>query len=162
MTSGRTQSRFPQLGGVYLRECATHAIFDGVVAPCGVAEARLAPLLLRSITAEMLVLLDRGLFAGPLLEAIREIGAHVVAGLESHVLTHPCQRLSDGSYLAWLSPQASHGLHKPLLLRVISYRIYPPDFPCHGHPRRLVPPFLDPKQAPAQALIDLYHERWEV
>jgi hypothetical protein len=162
INSGPTQSPFPQRRGLYLVECATHAIFDAVAAPCRVAEARLAPLLLRSITAEMLVLLDRGLFAGPLLEAIRQIGAHVVAGLESHVLTHPCRRLADGSYLAWLSPQASHGWHQPLLLRVISYRISAPDLPCHGEQRRLVTTLLDPKQAPAQALIDLYHERWEV
>ncbi len=162
IATGPTQSPFPQLRGLYLVECATHAIFDAVAAPCRVAEARLAPLLLRSIEAQMLVLLDRGLFAGPLIEAIRTLGAHVVAGLESHVLTHPATRLSDGSYLAWLSPQSSHGLRKPLLLRVISYQIYAPDLPCHGEQRRLVTTLLDPKQAPAKALIDLYHERWEV
>jgi len=162
INSGPTQSPFPQLRALYLLECATHAIFDAVAAPCRVAEARLAPLLLRSITAQMLVLLDRGLFAGPLIEAMRQKGAHVVAGLESHVLTHPCTRLSDGSYLAWLSPQASHGLHKPLLLRVITYRIDAPDLPCHGELRRLVTTWLDPKQAPAKTLIELYHERWEV
>jgi hypothetical protein len=162
INSGPTQSPFPQLRALYVLECATHAIFDAVAAPCRVAEARLAPLLLRSITAEMLVLLDRGLFAGPLLEAIRDKGAHILAGWESHVLTHPCTRRTLGSYLAWLSPQASHGLHKPLLLRVISYQIYAPDLPCHGEQRRLVTTLLDPKQAPAQALIDLYHERWEV
>lgn len=162
INSGPTQSPFPQLRALYLVECATHAIFDAVAAPCRVAEARLAPLLLRSIEAQMLVLLDRGLFAGPLLEAIRTRGAHVVAGLESHVLTHPCTRLSDGSYLAWLSPQASHGLHKPLLLRVISYQLSAPDLPCHGEQRRLVTTLLDPKQAPAKVLISLYHERWEV
>jgi Insertion element 4 transposase N-terminal len=116
INSGPMQSPFPQLRGLHLVECATHAIFDAVAAPCWVAEARLAPLLLRSITAEMLVLLDRGLFAGPLLEAMRASGAHVVAGLESHILTHPATRLSESSYLAWLSPQASHGLHRPLLL----------------------------------------------
>src|SRR6266699_3832456 len=162
INSGPTQSPIPQLRALYLLECATHAIFDAVAAPCRVAEARLAPLLLRSITAQMLVLLDRGLFAGPLIEAMRQKGAHVVAGLESHVLTHPCTRLSDGSYLAWLSPQASHGLHKPLLLRVITYRIDAPDLPCHGELRRLVTTWLDPKQAPAKTLIELYHERWEV
>lgn len=162
INSGPPQSPFPQLRALYLLECATHAIFDAVAAPCRVAEARLAPLLLRSITAEMLVLLDRGLFAGPLIEAMRDKGAQVVAGLESHVLTHPCARLRDGSYLAWLSPQASQGLHQPLLLRVITYRISAPDLPCHGEQRRLVTTLLAPKQAPAKALIELYHERWEV
>ncbi len=162
INDGPTQSPFPQVRCLYLQECATHAIFDAVPAPCRVAEARLAPVLLRSITATMLVLLDRGLFAGPLIEAMRDKGAQVLAGLESHVLTHPASRLIDGSSLAWLSPQSSHGLRKPLLLRVITYQIYAPGLPCHGQQRRLVTTLLDPKQAPALELIALSHERWEV
>ncbi len=162
INDGPTQSPFPQLRGLYLQECATHAIFDAVPAPCHVAEARLAPVLLRSIEAGMLVLLDRGLFAGPLIENIRDKGAQVLAGLESHVLTHPATRLIDGSYLAWLSPQSSRGLRQPLLLRVITYQIHAPGLPCHGEQRRLVTTLLDPKQAPAKELIALYHERWEV
>jgi hypothetical protein len=71
INSGPTQSPFPQLRALYLEECGTHAIFDAVPAPCRVAEARLAPVRLGSITAEMLVLLDRGLFAGPLIEGLR-------------------------------------------------------------------------------------------
>ena len=162
ITSGPTQSPFPQLRALYLLECGTHAIFDAVVAPCRVAEASLAPLLLRSITAEMLVLLDRGLFAGALIAAMRQSGAQVVAGLESHVLPHPVTRLCDGSYLAWLSPHTTQGGYQPLLLRVIAYRISAPDLPCHGELRRLVTTLLDPKQYPAKDLIVLYHERWEV
>ena len=162
ISSGPNQSPFPQLRALYLQECGTHAIFDAVPAPCRVAEARLAPVLLRSITAEMLVLLDRGLFAGPLIEGIREKQAHVLVGLESHVLTQPWKRLCDGSYLAWLSPRSSRGLQKPLLLRVITYQINAPDLPCHGQIRRLATTLLDPKQAPAKELIALYHERWEV
>jgi Insertion element 4 transposase N-terminal/Transposase DDE domain len=162
INSGPTQSPFPQLRALYLEECGTHAIFDAVPAPCRVAEARLAPVLLRSITAEMLVLLDRGLFAGPLIEGLRDKQAHVVVGLESHVLTHPCTRLCDGSYLAYLSPQSSQGLHQPLLLRVITYQIHASSLPCHGQIRRLATTLLDPKQAPAKQLIALYHERWEI
>lgn len=162
ITDGPTRSPFPQIRALYLQECGTHAIFDAVPAPCRVAEARLAPLLLRSITASMLVLLDRGLFAGPLIAGIRGNLAHVVVGLESHVLTHPATRLRDGSYLAWLSPQSSRGLHKPLLLRIITYQVYAPGLPCHGQSRRLATTLLNPKQAPAQELIALYHERWEI
>src|SRR5437588_9976416 len=162
INSGPTQSPFPQLRALYLVECATHAIFDAVAAPCRVAEARLAPMLLRSIEADMLVLLDRGVFAGPLIESLHDKQAQVIAGLESHVLTKPVTRLRDGSYLAWLSPQSSRGLRKPLLLRVITYRVYAPDLPCHGEVRRLATTLLDPKQAPAKQVITLYHERWEI
>src|SRR5438874_4924111 len=162
LTDGPSKSPFPQLRALSLVECATHAIFDAVAAPCRAAEARLAPVLLRSIEADMLVLLDRGVFAGPLIESMRDKQAHVVAGLESHVLTKPVTRLRDGSYLAYLSPQSSRGLRKPLLLRVITYRIYAPDLPCHGEVRRLATTLLDPKQAPAKEVIALYHERWEI
>src|SRR5260370_9732237 len=162
ITDGPSKSPFPQLRGLYLQECATHAIFDAVAAPCRVAEARLAPVLLRSISADMLVLLDHGLFAGPLIERIRDKQAQVIAGLESHVLTKPVTRLRDGSYLAYLSPQSSHGLRKPLLLRVITYRIAAPGLPCHGEGRRLATTLLDPKQAPATEVMALYHERWGI
>ncbi len=162
ISDGPSKSPFPQLRALYLEECGTHAIFDALAAACRVAEARLAPVLLRSITADMLVLLDRGLFAGPLIEGIRDLQAQVIAGLESHVLTKPVTRLRDGSYLAYLSPQSSHGLRKPLLLRVITYRIYAPDLPCHGEVRRLVTTLLDPKKAPAKQVMALYHERWEI
>src|SRR5712692_8029728 len=83
ITDGPSKSPFPQLRALYLEECGTHAIFDAVAAACRVAEARLAPVLLRSIEADMLVLLDRGLFAGPLIEGIRDLQAHVIACLES-------------------------------------------------------------------------------
>jgi hypothetical protein len=97
LTDGPSKSPFPQLHALYPVECATHAIFDAVAAPRRVAEARLAPVLLRSIEAEMLVLLDRGVFAGPLIESIHDKQAQVKAFLESHVLTKPVTRLRDGS-----------------------------------------------------------------
>src|SRR5207253_235572 len=162
LTDGPSKSPFPQLRALSLVECATHAIFDAVAAPCRVAEARLAPVLLRSIEADMLVLLDRGVFAGPLIESIHDKQAQVKAFLESHVLTKPVTRLHDGSSLASLSPPSSHGLRKPRLVRVITSRIYAPDLPCHGEVRRLATTLLDPKQAPAKQVIPLYHERWEI
>lgn len=81
ITNGPSKSPFPQLHALYLEECATHAIFDAVAAPCRVAEARLAPVLLCSIEPDVLVLLDRSVFAGPLIEGMRNKQAPVIAGL---------------------------------------------------------------------------------
>src|SRR5947209_10292599 len=102
ITDGPSKSPFPHLRALYLEEFGTQSYFDAVAAPCRVAEARLAPVLLRSIDPDMLVLLDRGLFAGPLIGGLRDKQAQVIAGLESHVLTKPVTRLRDGSYLAYL------------------------------------------------------------
>lgn len=162
INSGPSSSPFPQLRGLYLVECATHAIFDAVFAPSRIGEMRLVRPLLRSIEANMLVLMDRAIFAGWLFEAISQRGADALAGLEQGMLTKPLYRLRDGSYIAQLSPKTARGLQKPLRLRVISYRLSAPGLPCDGEERRLVTTLLDPKEAPATLLIMLYHERWEI
>jgi hypothetical protein len=46
MTSGKSQSPFPQVRCMYLAEMGTHAIVDAVFAPCRVAEQQLIPVVL--------------------------------------------------------------------------------------------------------------------
>jgi hypothetical protein len=67
ITSGKSQSPFPQVRCFYLAEVGTHAIVDAVFAPCRVSEHRLAPVVLsRAVQAGMLVLLDRGIVSAAL------------------------------------------------------------------------------------------------
>lgn len=176
VASGPSASPFPQARCLYLAEAGTHALVHALFAPCRVSEHRLFKGLLRSITADMLVLLDRGLFSGANLEALRVRGAHGVARLEAGMLTKPLRVLSDGSYLVQLTPATCQGLQAPLTVRVIEYRLEPqtaqhlaqlaqsrnsrPCDPTAVH--RLVTTLLDPHEAPAKDLIVLYHERWEV
>src|SRR5258707_643395 len=63
ISAGKTASPFPQARCGYLVEAATHLIFDAIMAPCQASEQRLCWGLLRSITAGMRVLLDRGFFS---------------------------------------------------------------------------------------------------
>ena len=154
---------YPTLRLMALAETGTRGLLGAALGSAADRdEATVARRLLPLLRPGMLVLLDRGLFAGPLIESLRNMQAQVIVGLESHVLTKPVTRLRDGSSLAYLSPQSSRGLRKPLLLRVITYRVYAPDLPCHGEVRRLATTLLDPKQAPAKEVIALYHERWEI
>jgi hypothetical protein len=81
----RGDSAFPQVQGVYLVECGTHAIVDASFWPYGTSEHVGAAVLLRAITAEMLVLWDRGLHAYDLLAAVRQREAHVLGRLPAHV-----------------------------------------------------------------------------
>jgi len=60
VASGASASPFPQARCLYLAEAGTHALVNALFAPCRVSEHRLFKGLLRSISAEMLVLLDRG------------------------------------------------------------------------------------------------------
>lgn len=176
LASGPSASPFPQVRCLYLAEAGTHALIHALFAPCRVSEHRLFTGLLRSITADMLVLLDRGLFSGAICEALRARGAHMLARLEAGMLTKPLRVLSDGSYLAQLVPASCQGLQAALTVRVIEYHLQPQTAQClaqlaqsrNSRPsdptavHRLVTTLLDPLEAPAQDLILLYHERWEV
>jgi hypothetical protein len=176
VASGASASPFPQARCLYLAEAGTHALVNALCAPCRVSEHRLFKGLLRSISAEMLVLLDRGLFSGAICEALRARGAHALARLEAGMLTKPLRFLPDGSYLVQLTPATCQGLQAPLTLRVIEYHLEPqtaqrlgqlaqsrnsrPSDPTALH--RLVTTLLDPQEASATDLLVLYHERWEV
>ncbi len=174
LSSGKNQSPFPQVRCLYLAEVGTHAIVDAVFAPCRVAEQRLAPVVLsRSVQADMLVLLDRGVVSAPLLSTlVHQRHAQALARLKAGQFTHAEQVLSDGSYLLTLHPLGLPAVQ----VRVIEYRIEPhtaerlAQFPSsqtsnRADPtqvHRLVTTLLDPQHAPALELILCYHERWEI
>lgn len=158
----KSRTPFPQLRCLYLLECGTHAIVDAVLAPVRHSERAMLHELLRSVQSDMLVLLDRGLFCGWFFEALQQRGADGLARLSSGILTTPVRQLADGSMLVQMLPRSGNGLHAPLVLRVIAYRISDPSVPGYGHLFRLVTTLLDPQQAPAASLIALYHERWEI
>ena len=174
LSSGKSQSPFPQVRCLYLAEVGTHAIIDAVLAPCRVSEQRLSPLVVaRSVQPGMLVLLDRGVVSADLLSIlVHQRHAHALGRLKADQYTHPEQVLSDGSYLVTLHPPKQPSVQ----VRIIEYRIEPRtaerlgEWPCSHNSRpadpsqvhRLVTTLLDPEQAPAQALILCYHERWEI
>ena len=176
IASGPSASPFPQARCLYLAEAGTHAIVDALFAPCRLSDHQLLPALLRSVEADMLVLLDRGVFSGPIFANVRAKQAHGLARLKQGMLTKPTRRLCDGSYLVELTPQTSRGLSEPLTLRVIEYTLEPlvaqqmrllahsttspASDPTAVH--RLVTTLLDPQRYPALDLILCYHERWEI
>lgn len=160
----RGAAAFPQLQCVYLCECGTHVIFDAVFWPCHTSEHKGAQRLLRSVTHDMLVMWDRGLYSYDQVSAVRERGAQVLCRLSKSVKPKPIERLPDGSYLAYVYPsnyQRRKGGER-LLVRIIEYTIDDPDRPGHGEIHRLLTTLLDPDLFPAKELIGLYHERWEI
>jgi hypothetical protein len=159
----RGDSAFPQVQGVYLVECGTHVIVDATFWPYGTSERAGAAALLRAVTAEMLVMWDRGFHEYDLLAAVRQRGAHVLGRLPAHVKPEWGASLPDGSTLAYLRPsdpkRRTQG--ERLLVRVIEYTLTDPALPGYGAVHRLVTTLLDPRVAPAVELVCLYHERWE-
>ena len=74
------------------------------------------------------------------------------------------QNFSDGSFLAKLypSPYARRKGEGGILVRIIEYTLTDPRLPGFGEKHRLITSLLDHVLYPAQELIVLYHERWEI
>src|SRR6266699_5084983 len=124
--------------------------------------------LLEQVGPDMLVMGDAGIISGGFVEHVRERHAHVLGALEAGAwedLDHQ-RRLADGSVLAWVSPtrkgQAQYLVHRGMWVRIISYRITDERLGEKDKVYRLVTTLLNPRVAPALALIELYHERWEI
>ena len=160
----RGASAFPQVQGVYLSECGTHAVIDAGFWPCHVSERVGAVRLLRSVGAGMLLLLDRGFYSFEMIEQTLARGAHVLGRVPANVSLTPRHLLPDGSYWAYIYPaerqRRQRGDH--LLVRVIVYTLTDPARPGYGETHRLITTLLDAQAAPALELIGAYHERWEI
>jgi hypothetical protein len=120
--------------------------------------------LLRSVSAGMLVLWDRGFHSFELIRALLERNAHLLERLPAHVQPQPIQQLADGSTLAWLvAPDSSPAKHAPpIAVRIIEYTLTDPALPGYNQRHRLLTTLLDPREAPALELVYAYHERWEI
>ncbi len=162
--SDRGASAFPQVQGVYLSECGTHAVVDAGFWPCHTSERVGAFRLLRSVGAGMLLLLDRGFYSCEMIERTVARGAHVLGRVPAGVTLTPRQLLPDGSYWAYIYPadtqRRKRGDH--LLVRVIVYTLTDPERPGYGETHRLVTTLLDAQQTSALDLICAYHMRWEI
>jgi hypothetical protein len=160
----RGASAFPQLQGVYLVECGTHAVVDAGFWPCQTSERVGGFRLLRSVQRGMLLRWDRGFHSFEMVAATRARGAHVRSRLTVQVQPEPVRVLPDGSVLARLLPsderRRRRGEH--ILVRVITYTITDPALPGHGETYRVLTTLLNPRLAPAHEVACTYHERWEV
>jgi hypothetical protein len=162
--SDRGPSAFPQVKGVYLVECGTHAIVDAGFWPYQTSERVGGFRLLRSVKPGMLLMWDRGFHDYDMFVQTQKRGAYVLSRLPAHVKPQFVRALADGSYLAYLQPTDYHRRKagERLLVRVIEYTITDPNLPGYAETHRLVTTLLDPQAYPILELICTYHERWEV
>lgn len=160
----RGAGSYPQVRGVYLVECATHAIVDAGFWPYRIGERTGARRLLRSVGPGMLLLWDQGLHSAALVTAVLTRGAQVLGRVPSTVRLPVEQRLADGTYLTSLSTGKDWQRRRQPgpRVRIITYTFRDPQRPGSGQPHRLLTSLLDPAHAPALDVVLAYHERWEV
>lgn len=161
--SSRSPAAFPQARVLALCEIGTHVLWRTLTKPCRRNEQSMAPTLLRTLQADMLLLWDRGFLSYALVRQVRQRGAHVLARIKKNQVFQPLRRLSDGSYLAKLYPSPQHRARDcaGIRVRIIEYTLRDPARPGAGETHRLLTTMLSASRHPAQRLIMLYHERWE-
>jgi hypothetical protein len=151
-------SAFPLLRMVALVEIGTHAVIAAACDAYRKAELALAEELLPRLSAEMLLLEDRGFVGYAWWAKTRRANAEILCRLLSNMKFNRDQPLADGSYLSTIRPPKGVA-GEPIPVRIIVYCLK--GVPNAEPQCRLVTSLLDPTAAPAEELAALYHERWE-
>lgn len=160
----RGKAAFPQVQCVYLAECGTHAIVDAGFWPIHTSERVGGHRLLRSVTAGMLVMWDRGFHDYDMIVGVRQRQSHVLSRLPAHAKPEHVQTLPDGSWLAYTYPSdyQRRKQGERCLMRIIEYKVTDPALADPNETHRLLTTLLDPDVHPALDLVCAYHERWEI
>jgi Insertion element 4 transposase N-terminal/Transposase DDE domain len=160
---GRGPSAWPQVQVVALAECGTHAVCDAGVWRHDASEHRAARRLLRSVGPGVLLTWDRGLHSFDLVVATRARRAHLLGRLPAGAHPEVVRPLGDGTQVVRLRPgdRGRRRAGAQALVRLITYTLDDPARPGHGDVHRLITSLLNPRVAPAGALVEAYHARWE-
>ena len=162
-TGGRGDGAFPQIRKLSLVELGTHAELGLVLKPHRRNERTMVAGLLKLLTPEMLLLLDKGFFS---YELWRELGTRRVKALArvtTQMILRPIRGLADGSSLAeiYKGDRDRKAGRDGIVVRVIRYTLDDPQRVGHGQEHVLITGLLDDTLYPSVDLIILYHERWE-
>ena len=150
---------YPTLRLLTVLACGTRTIIDAVFGPASSGETTYAQRLVTSLHAGMLILADRNFAAGFLLAAIADTGADLI--VRARTGTGPgvphlpvLRRHRDGSYRSTFGGKVVRVIDAEITIGTAAGTrtgVY-----------RLITTLLDTDRHPAQALIRLYHERWEI
>lgn len=160
--SGAGYSAFPQARLAALVECGTHVVVAAEMGPYAHSEVAMAARMLpRKLTADMLLLADRGFYGFGLWQSACATGAKLAWRVNSNLKLSVQRELADGSYLSAVFDRGDHAKRHPLSVRVIEYTLGQ-DEDASSDSYRLITNILDPTLAPAAELAALYHQRWEI
>jgi hypothetical protein len=166
VTGPRGDAAFPQALKVSLVELGTHAELAFAVRPVAAkgGERGVVPSLLRHVQPGMLLLLDAGFYSYALWQQALAVGAEVLLRLSATLKLPVLKVLPDGSYLSKVYPTcwARKTGQGGTWVRVIRYTHDDPRRVGRGKEHRLLTTLLDHGKHPAEELICLYHERWEI
>jgi hypothetical protein len=159
--ASRGRSAFPQARLLGLMEVGAHGLLAAEIGRYQDSEHTLALKVAPQLTTGMLCLADRYFGSYALWKLASQNGAHLLWRVRSNMRLPVQEALPDGSYLSSFHPSTADQRRgtNALRVRVVEYSL-------EGHSEavtyRLMTTLLDPEQAPARELAELYLERWEV
>lgn len=162
---GSNDAGYPQLRGACLLNVGSRMLLDAHFGPYATSEHELAADLWASVPDRSLTIVDRGFVAYHNAAELLRHGTHrhLLMRLRADNNFETEKVLDDGSELVrWSCPQhllsecEELGLATSIVGRVISYQHE------DGEPSRLFTTLTDIVEYPAQELVDLYHQRWEI
>ncbi|MEU5189568.1 IS4 family transposase [Streptomyces klenkii] len=163
-STGGTPFGFPQVRAAVLTEIGTHAVLDAGLGGYRDGERRLAYPLASSTGPGNLVIADRGFWSVEFVHAFTASGAHLLVRLQSNHLGTTQAGLPDGSRLSLMRPGQEVRLRAAREGRVLpketTYRVI--TFTKDDKVVHLGTSLLDTEQYPADELIALYRQRWEI
>lgn len=164
--SRRGRAAFGKIVTSVLVEVGLHNPLAAAIGQDGRSEWELTRSLLTQLPSGALLLADRlygcAAFAVEALLACQRVGSHFLIRARSNLKVRTVQRLADGSRLIEVPVRDKNQprrIVQRLRLREIRVRVSRP-----GHrvqELRLWTTLLDPKEAPASELAELYARRWE-
>lgn len=157
--SGRGEQNvgYPQIRMVGLVECGTHAVFDAAIGPLRTGERALTGAVLVSLQPGMLLLAERGFYSVDLWCKAAATGAGLLWRVRKDLVLPVVEQLPDGSYLTEVfGPGDIHHTRCGVPARAVEYAIA-----GHEGVYRLLTTILDPDQAPAAELAELYAQQRE-
>ena len=126
------------------------------------SEVALASRVIERLEPGMLCLADRLFYGFPLWQKAVSTGADLLWRVQKTIPLPRLESLSDGSYLSEVRPRSNAPVSERkqrLSVRVIEFTVTLRD---HVERYRVITTLLDPVQAPAMELADLFARRWGI
>ncbi len=159
--ASRGRAAFPKIRFVALVENGTHVLFGARMGAYSTGERELAEGVVPLLGKGMLCLADRGFCGHPLWVKATAGGADLLWRARDNQRLPVVERLADGSFLSRiLAPKDGGRDREGVAVRVVEYSLVGSADPARVY--RLVTTILDPEQAPALELAELYRQRWEI
>lgn len=158
--NGSGDAGYPQVRMAWLMSVSDRLVVDVAFDAFATSEQKLADKLWDAMPGPSMVILDRGFVNYEVLSGTTSpaLDRHFLVRMRRDLKVRELEELPDGSVRAEMIRPAAYDGNVPesILGRVIAYQ--------HegGEPSRLFTTLLDHEQYPAEDIVRVYHERWEI